>query len=396
MPVYARDGQWVVVIHFRGKRYDFRCDGKKSDAEAFEARERAKLEQGDPRMDPRRVPTFADFCVVTYAPHAELRLKASTWSKRQSLLANLYEFFGGYRLNQIDSAGVEVYAKQRKSDGLEPVSVNNELRVLGRVLRFARKDRGLPVAEPKWGLLPDRGGKRVRAWSQDEARRFLAIVAAHSPAILGVMTFLLNTGCRKGEAIALTWENVDTKAGFVRIWPSDEWSPKNDRAREVPISDALVPWLADERRRGKWVFPAPSGDRYADFPKRGFNRARRLSSEFVCAKCSRPRPIVPTGQRSLADFAAECKCGRAKWREVSRALTGGPHTLRHTYATAFLSAVPDLFLLGKVMGHSHGRVTELYAHLLPDHLARARNAVDLSSSVGPAALEASARWRKKQ
>jgi len=39
-----------------------------------------------------------------------------------------------------------------------------------------------------------------------------------------------------------------------------------------------------------------------------------------------------------------------------------------------------LFLLAHVLGHSHQRVTELYAHLLPDHLARARNAVNL----GPA------------
>lgn len=394
MPVYPRDGAWVVVIHHRGRRIDRRVDGKKADAEAYEARLRSQLEQGDPVQDPRRVPTFSSFCVETYAPHAELRLKPLTWSKRQHLLANLYEFFGALRLNQIDAAKVDAFAKQRKTDGLSPVTINNELRVLGRVIRFAREERGIPVAEPKWSALPERGTKKVRAWSQDDARRFLEVVAAHSPAILGVMTFLLNTGCRKGEAIALTWENVDTKRGYVRIWPSDEWSPKNDQAREVPISLSLEPWLADDRRKGKWVFPAPDGSRYADFPKRGFNRARRLSATYACVKCSRPRPIVPTGQRRLAAFAATCECGRTKWRETARALAGGPHTLRHTYATAFLSKCPDLFLLGKLMGHSHERVTELYAHLLPDHLARARNVVDLSATAGPAALEAAARWRK--
>jgi hypothetical protein len=43
--------------------------------------------------------------------------------------------------------------------------------------------------------------------------------------------------------------------------------------------------------------------------------------------------------------------------------------------------VPDLFLLAHVLGHSHQRVTELYAHLLPDHLARARNAVNLGPTL---------------
>ncbi len=40
-------------------------------------------------------------------------------------------------------------------------------------------------------------------------------------------------------------------------------------------------------------------------------------------------------------------------------LKGGPHTLRHTCATHFLKHNPDLYLLGRVLGHSHGRVTEL-------------------------------------
>jgi len=50
---------------------------------------------------------------------------------------------------------------------------------------------------------------------------------------------------------------------------------------------------------------------------------------------------------------------------------------RHTYASHFLSAVPDLFELARVLGHTHVRITELYTHLLPGHLERSRNAVTL-------------------
>jgi hypothetical protein len=42
------------------------------------------------------------------------------------------------------------------------------------------------------------------------------------------------------------------------------------------------------------------------------------------------------------------------------------------------------------------RVTELYAHLLPDHLERARNVVNMTPGIGPAALEANDRWRAKR
>jgi integrase len=61
-------------------------------------------------------------------------------------------------------------------------------------------------------------------------------------------------------------------------------------------------------------------------------------------------------------------------------LRGGPHTCRHTYASHFLQAVPDLHQLAGILGHSQTRVTELYTHLLPGHLDRARNAVNLSAT----------------
>jgi len=50
---------------------------------------------------------------------------------------------------------------------------------------------------------------------------------------------------------------------------------------------------------------------------------------------------------------------------------------RHTYASHFLASVPDLFLLAQVLGHSSIRITELYSHMLPGRLNRAKNAVSI-------------------
>jgi site-specific recombinase XerD len=55
-------------------------------------------------------------------------------------------------------------------------------------------------------------------------------------------------------------------------------------------------------------------------------------------------------------------------------------TCRHTYASRVLRAVPDLFELARVLGHARVRITELYRHLLPGHLERSRNAVNLPAS----------------
>jgi integrase len=58
----------------------------------------------------------------------------------------------------------------------------------------------------------------------------------------------------------------------------------------------------------------------------------------------------------------------------------GPHTCRHTFALHFVAVVLDLRQLAGIVGHSQTRVTELYTHLLPGHLGRARNAVNLSAT----------------
>ncbi|MGO9838647.1 MAG: hypothetical protein ACLP1X_31085 [Polyangiaceae bacterium] len=58
-----------------------------------------------------------------------------------------------------------------------------------------------------------------------------------------------------------------------------------------------------------------------------------------------------------------------------------------------MQSKPDLFLLGRILGHSHTRVTELYSHFLPEHLAEARNVVTFAGA-GERAADAVARVEK--
>jgi site-specific recombinase XerD len=58
--------------------------------------------------------------------------------------------------------------------------------------------------------------------------------------------------------------------------------------------------------------------------------------------------------------------GYASWPKLTfsriankAGLKGGPHTLRHTYASHFLQTQPDLFLLAEVLGHSSTKTTKI-------------------------------------
>ena len=51
------------------------------------------------------------------------------------------------------------------------------------------------------------------------------------------------------------------------------------------------------------------------------------------------------------------------------------HDLRHTFASHFMMNGGNLYDLQKVLGHSEYEMTQIYAHLSPEHLAKATQIV---------------------
>ncbi len=366
MAIYPMDqrNKWRVRIWRKGQRRDRIVTGTKADARQVEAQ--MLLEPDDPvpqhevrepeaqgsKAQEQYAPTFLDFCTGDYRLHAENHLKASTWTVRKYQIATLTEHFGGTRLDAIEATHVEDFKRAQLRKGLRQSTINDQLKVLGAILSYART-LGIPCASPKLIRLPVRGKRRALAWTPEEVQRLCGAAAELHPDILPLVVFLANTGCRRGEAMALKWRNVDLDNRRILIEACEEWQPKNGKSREIPINDALLPWLAGDKRRSKeWVFPCPeTGGKYAYWPQRKFDEARKRAG-----------------------------------------LEGGPHTLRHTYATELVRVTKDLLLVARILGHSHQRVTELYAHILPDHLDTARAVSAFQCPVSPATVEASRKW----
>lgn len=154
------------------------------------------------------------------------------------------------------------------------VTVNDEVRALKRILSYARSVGG-PAPSPKVKKLPERKKRgRVMVWNREQVEALYKSFAKLQPGLLSITVAMCNTGMRKGEALALEWKSVDFDRQLLKIYPSEDWQPKNGQPREIPIGSALLPWLLVERRSERWVFPCATGERFVSWPQRRWDQAR--------------------------------------------------------------------------------------------------------------------------
>lgn len=98
-------------------------------------------------------------------------------------------------------------------------------------VKLPPRRRGIFSVEELQALFPDRG---LGPWP--DLRTYCAFLLAAS------------TGMRRGEVLALRWENVDLRAGAVAV--AEAWKdrditgiPKGGRTRDCPFISAICPWM---------------------------------------------------------------------------------------------------------------------------------------------------------
>ena len=123
--------------------------------------------------------------------------------------------------------------------GKKPKTVKNYITLLKTALNKAVEWDILkynPIAKMKSPKIV----KTFHFFSQKEIATLIG--KAEEPLKTGII-ILVNTGIRRGELFHLRWRDVDLKAGSIRVWPYEGFSPKGKRARTIPISSGLKPLL---------------------------------------------------------------------------------------------------------------------------------------------------------
>jgi integrase len=266
-----------------------------------------------------------------------LKVQHDTAAEFRRVAKHLMAAFGSDTLLEaITAERISTYKAERlavKRDNgqrLTAAAVNRPLGLLRSLLRQAKKWKVLEeVPEIEF---EDEPQGRLQWLTPEEAMRLLAAAKqSRNAALADLVEFAMFTGVRRGEALSLTWNNVDRARGVIVLVKT-----KNDKPREVQLSRN-----ADAVLARRWT-PGASG---LVFGSRNWNSFRQAWSAAVKA------------------------AGISRFRLRF-------HDLRHTTASWLVQQGRSLREVQELLGHSDIKITMRYAHLAPDHLRAAVASLD--------------------
>jgi integrase len=255
---------------------------------------------------------------------------------------------GRMRLQEVKPVHVRAAVDRVIEAGYAPRTV---ARVLMRLKALFREALRLELvarnpAEAIQVRLP-KGEKAARALEPEEVARLLeAAEASRSRDMALLLRLMLETGLRRGEALALQWGDVDLERGEVRVWRA--WAKVGSKGAFTPLKTPTA----------KRVVPLPLG-LLRRLKARKEELLERLNPEEVNGLhlVGGVKPVDPDAfNHYLRRLAERAGLGRVR-----------VHDLRHTWATLALSRGIPLEVVSERLGHTSPTITlNVYRHLLEE------------------------------
>ncbi|HAP20929.1 MAG TPA: site-specific integrase [Lachnospiraceae bacterium] len=277
------------------------------------------------------------------------QLKESTIVKYTNIL-NLY-VLPEYRRRQISEIGrgdVTAFGNKlltvggAKNTGLSPKTVTGIISVIKSIFQYASQEGGYPFVADVRNISFKQSQKPMRVLSRTEQQKFGGYLSQNlSLRNLGIL-LCLYTGLRIGEICALKWEDILFDEQYVYVHCTMQRlqtlvsgetktavlisTPKSDCSiRKIPIPDALIGLLTENRHSPEAFFLTGSPNRYVE-----------------------PR----TMQNHYRNMAKDCGIEDTHF-----------HTLRHTFATRCVELGFDAKSLSEILGHATVNITmNRYVH----------------------------------
>ena len=362
-----KDGRWEgrVVIGYDDNGYPKTKNVlAKTKKECVEKLQKLKEECGG--LKPEKVRSempFGDWLTYWYENHSKPKIRPTTQETYESRIRlHIIPEIGDIPLNKLTQNDLQqFYGRLKKSgrkrftdkygEGLSDRMVRMCHATCRSALEKAVQD-GLIRVNPAIGCkLPPKKAREMQVLTREELQRFL--IQAKFEGYYEVFLLDLATGLRRGELMALQWDDLNFKTGVLNVNKQvydvrgqlQISTPKTKTSvRKIVLPPAVVAVLWEYKKTvdSRWMFPSP-----------------------VKEEC----PITPgVVRRRLQLILEHAGCKHVRF-----------HDLRHTFATLALENGMDVKTLSAMLGHVSAATTlDIYTHITGDMQRAAAASIDRS------------------
>ena len=348
-----KDGRWEgrVVIGYDEKGLPKTKNVlAKTKGECIEKLKQLQEQYAPPKSDKIKPEMpFGDWIDFWYQNYSKPKLRATTRAGYENrIYLHIIPELGDIPLNQLTQNDLQqFYARLKKngrllhaehySESLSDTMVRGCHANCRSALEKAVQE-GLIRVNPAVGCkLPPKKAREMQVLTREEIQRFL--IQAKAEGYFELFLLELTTGLRRGELLALQWDDLNLETGELKI-TKQVYRTKEDgllisqpktksSIRTVSLPQPLLAILKEYREgiNSRWMFPSPLKE---------------------------DSPLDPAYIRTRLHLILEhAQCKQIRF-----------HDLRHTFATMALGSGMDVKTLSSMLGHVSAATTlDIYTHI---------------------------------
>lgn len=321
--IRQRSGVWQARIRRKGYPDEVSSFDTKTEAQTWARRIESAMDQGAYQIIHSARNILLTDILQRYVEEVS-PTKRSEKREKQAIQFMQRQKMAAYSMEKLTPAIVASYRDERLKT-VAPATIIRELSILSSVISHARKEWGIPTANP-CALVrkPATPKGRTRLLTADEEARLISElqpVRRRSPWMAPLVLLALETAMRRGELLSMRWENVNLQTQTALLPMT-----KNGTARVVPLS-------------------------------------RKAIAVLLTLPCAETGPVFPLSYMVVNNCFVDA-CKRARIVNLHF------HDLRHTATSRLAEKLPNVIELASVTGHQTIQMLKRYYHPKAEVLAR--------------------------